>query len=141
MKLRRNSPHQSISHQYCFHQNFLFLFSVKNDHCHAGIKDKFQLSLLECQRKRYRRETNKGKTDSASQLRRSGLRISGLRHFPGILNLTWMFQSYFIIHYMFSSYIISYYISKLFRYLLRIMNSQTRIISALINIACAFDVL
>lgn len=110
------------SRQCCFcNWSFIFLFSVMNDHCHAGIKDKFQLSLLECQYKRYRKETNKGKTDSAFQLRRSGLRISGLRHFPGILNLTWMFQSYFIIHYMFSSYIISYYISKLFRYLLRIM--------------------
>lgn len=108
MKLRRDTR-VDIASMLRFHRSFVFLFSVTNDH--TGIKDKFQLSFFESQRKRHRRETNKGKTDSASQLRGSGLRISGLRYLLGILNLTWMFQSYFVIifrYYFCHTYILLY---------------------------------
>lgn len=57
-------------------------FLLTNDHRFVKIKDKFQLSLPECQRKRHRREMNNGETNAASQLRRSGLYICELRILP-----------------------------------------------------------
>lgn len=56
-------------------------FSLTNDHRFVKIKDKFQLSLPERQRKRHQREMNNGKTNAVSQLRRSRLRISELHIF------------------------------------------------------------